>query len=62
MRERSDRRTNVEIEWPRHRVLELCPARWKETLEDELAQQRLAADPFRQITLGAFDAQLDDQA
>lgn len=46
-------------EWPRHRVLELCPARWKETLEDQLAQQRLAADPFRQITLGAFDAQLD---
>jgi transposase len=45
-------------EWPRHRVLELSPARWAETLEDEHTQQRLAADVFRQITLGAFDAQL----
>lgn len=27
-------------------------------LEDEHTQQRLAADVFRQITLGAFDAQL----
>ena len=45
-------------EWPRHRVLELSPARWAETLEDEQTQQRLDADVFRQITLGAFDAQL----
>lgn len=45
-------------EWPRHRVLELCPARWAQTLEHEHTQQLLTADVFRQITLGAFDAQL----
>ncbi len=45
--------------WPRHRVLELSPARWVKTLEEKHAQKRFAADAFRQITLGVFDAQLD---
>ena len=45
--------------WPKHRVLELSPARWRETLQDERTQQRLAADVFRQLSLGAFDDQLD---
>ena len=46
-------------EWPRHRVLDLAPARWTKTLEDEHTQKLLTADVFRQITLGNFDAQLD---
>lgn len=45
-------------DWPRHRVLELSPVRWPESLEHEHTQQLLAANVFRQITLGAFDAQL----
>jgi len=46
-------------QWPRRRVLELSPARWAKTLEEEHTQKLLAADVFRQITLGAFNAQLD---
>ena len=46
-------------DWPKHRVLELSPARWRETLQDERTQQRLAADVFHQLSLGAFDDQLD---
>jgi hypothetical protein len=40
--------------WPRRRVLELAPLHWNETLEQEQTQQRLAANPFRQITLGTL--------
>jgi transposase len=40
--------------WPRRRVLELAPLYWNETLEQEQTQQRLAANPFRQITLGTL--------
>ncbi|PCC74136.1 IS66 C-terminal element [Nannocystis exedens] len=37
--------------WPRSRVLELAPAFWKQTREHEDAQQRLAANVFRAVTL-----------
>ena len=37
--------------WPRSRVLELAPAHWRKTLEQSDAQERLAANPFRQATL-----------
>ena len=37
--------------WPRRRVLELAPARWQQTLEQQDTQQRLAANIFRQATL-----------
>ena len=37
--------------WPLSRVLELAPAYWRETLKHEDAQQRLAANVFRSITL-----------
>jgi len=37
--------------WPRSRVLELAPANWKQTLENEDAQQRLAANVFRRAVL-----------
>jgi len=40
--------------WPITRVLELAPAYWKQTLENQDAQQRLAANVFRQISLGAL--------
>ena len=33
-------------------VLELAPAHWQQTLEQQDAQQRLAANVFRQATLG----------
>ena len=38
--------------WPVKRVLELAPAYWKKTLEQENTQQRLAANVFRQVSLG----------
>ncbi len=37
--------------WPRNRVLELAPASWKQTLEQEETQQRLATNVFRQVSL-----------
>ena len=37
--------------WPASRVLELAPAFWKETLEKQDTQQRLAANVFRAVTL-----------
>ncbi|MEZ4430557.1 MAG: IS66 family transposase [Nannocystaceae bacterium] len=37
--------------WPRSRVLELAPANWRETLEQQDAQQRLAANVFRRLTI-----------
>jgi transposase len=41
--------------WPRRRVLDLAPANWKQTLENEDAQQRLDANVFRRATLGLLD-------
>ena len=38
--------------WPKSRVLELAPAYWKQTLEQEQTQQRLAANVFRRASLG----------
>jgi transposase len=38
--------------WPKRRVLELAPASWPKTLEQEDAQQRLAANPYRKVALG----------
>ena len=38
-------------EWPVHRVLELAPAYWEQTAAREHVQARLAANPFRQLTL-----------
>jgi len=38
--------------WKRQRVLELSPLYWNETLKQEHTQQLLAANPFRQVTLG----------
>ncbi len=40
--------------WPKNRVLELAPAYWEKTVQDENAQQRLAANVFRQVTMGAL--------
>jgi hypothetical protein len=38
--------------WPRHRVLELAPAYWKQTLEQPETQQKLHANLFRRVALG----------
>lgn len=38
--------------WPLSRVLELAPAYWKQTLEQEDTQRLLAANVFRQVALG----------
>jgi transposase len=38
--------------WPRHRVLELAPLNWQQTLEQSDTQQRLEANLFRQVVLG----------
>jgi len=45
--------------WSKSRVLELSPARWTETKKDPRTQQLLAADVFRQLSLGAYDDQLE---
>jgi transposase len=37
--------------WPARRVFELAPVNWSETLEHKDAQQRLAANPFRHVSL-----------
>lgn len=39
--------------WPRRRVLELAPVNWEETLQQEETQQRLTANVFRRVALGA---------
>ena len=39
-------------DWPARRVLELTPASWRQTLEQPEAQQRLLANPFRNLCLG----------
>lgn len=41
--------------WPIRRVLELAPVNWKKTLQNEDAQQHLAANIFRRATLGLLD-------
>jgi hypothetical protein len=38
--------------WPINRVLELAPVNWRATLERPEVQQGLAANVFRQVTLG----------
>ena len=38
-------------DWPAHRVLELAPAYWTATLETDEVQAKLAADPYRAVTL-----------
>lgn len=38
--------------WSRQRVLELSPLHWSRTLQQERTGQLLAANPFRQVTLG----------
>ena len=37
--------------WPRHRVLELCPAFWRQTEQEQDTQQRLSANVFRPFCL-----------
>lgn len=37
--------------WPAKRVLELAPAYWEKTLQQQDTQQRLAANIFRQVSL-----------
>ena len=41
--------------WCKSRVLELAPVYWRQTLEQDDAQQRLAANPYRQATLRETD-------
>jgi transposase len=38
--------------WPQHRVLELAPVNWRETLKQREAQQALDANVFRRVVLG----------
>jgi hypothetical protein len=45
--------------WPRSRVLELAPASWKQTLEQDDTHQRLAADVFRRASLAPADHHRD---
>ncbi|MBK8259983.1 MAG: hypothetical protein IPK80_01435 [Nannocystis sp.] len=37
--------------WPKSRVLGLAPAYWKQTLEQQETQQRLATNIFRRLSL-----------
>jgi len=38
--------------WPSHRILELAPAYWRETLETREAQEALDANVLRRVVLG----------
>jgi hypothetical protein len=38
--------------WPSHRVLELAPVHWRETLEKREAQEALDANVLRRVVLG----------
>ena len=38
--------------WPKHQVLELAPVNWAATVAREDVQAKLAADPYRALTLG----------
>lgn len=38
--------------WPRHRVLELAPAYWRQTFENSETQQALEANVLRRVVLG----------
>ena len=42
--------------WPASRILELAPAFWKQTLQQQDTQQRLAANVFRTVTLAEHHA------
>jgi transposase len=48
--------------WPKKRVLELAPAYWKKTLENEATQQLLAANAFRRVSLGTLNQSASAQA
>jgi hypothetical protein len=37
--------------WPHHRLLELAPAYWRQTLEQRETQQKLLANVFRRVLL-----------
>jgi hypothetical protein len=41
--------------WPVNRVLELAPASWQQTLQEQDAQQRVAANVYRKVALGEID-------
>jgi transposase len=42
--------------WPSHRVLELAPANWRETLQKHEAQEALQANILRRVLLGLSGA------
>ena len=42
--------------WPASRVLDLAPVNWRQTLEQDDTQQRLAADLFRRASLSSPNA------
>ena len=46
--------------WPRSRVLELAPAYWKQTFQDEQTQQRLGDNPFRAAVMALDRLHPDD--
>jgi transposase len=41
--------------WPQRRVLDLAPLNWKQTLQNQDAQQRLDANVFRRATLALLE-------
>jgi transposase len=47
--------------WPRRHVLDLAPAYWNKTAQQQDAQQRLAANIFRPVTFGVGDEHRQDK-
>ena len=47
--------------WPQALLVELAPVNWEQTLQQEDAQGRLAANVFRQASLGLLDAHRDEK-
>ncbi len=47
--------------WPARRVLELSPAHWQQTREQQDTQQRLAANIFRRVTIESVESHRDEK-
>lgn len=47
--------------WPASRVLELSPAHWQQTRQQQDTQQRLAANVFRRVSLDPVDTHREDK-
>ena len=51
----TDLAPRIENDWPMSRILDLSPLHWKQTLQHEETQRRLAANVFRSASLAQLN-------